>query len=320
MEEKDRLALCRRMNPDHVVTWLVATMRERDAAVLEKNSAVAEKRSALADRDNAYMQRNVAYADRDSAILDRDRVLAALDIARAEGDACVHCSWSRRFYIGSRFSQPISLINTGKFSEVEPLAQSAKFPKKTLASERSGDKKGKKGRKSKKLKASTNDDGKEDHADNKRVLTARKVSEVPKLPSKKTKNPKEEAPRAYEQSDSVKTVNENHAGEDGDANKTAYFHMTIPSPYCSCTGKNQQCYRWGRGGWQSACCTNMISMHPLPMNPKKAGCRVAGRKMSAGAFGRLLERLASEGWDVNIPVDLKDYWSKHGTNRYITIK
>ncbi|KAM0866388.1 hypothetical protein ACQ4PT_042645 [Festuca glaucescens] len=33
----------------------------------------------------------------------------------------------------------------------------------------------------------------------------------------------------------------------------------IPTPVCSCTGSPQQCYRWGAGGWQSACCTTTIS-------------------------------------------------------------
>jgi hypothetical protein len=32
----------------------------------------------------------------------------------------------------------------------------------------------------------------------------------------------------------------------------------IPTPVCSCTGAPQQCYRWGAGGWQSACCTTTI--------------------------------------------------------------
>ena len=40
----------------------------------------------------------------------------------------------------------------------------------------------------------------------------------------------------------------------------------------------------GNGGWQSACCTTMMSMYPLPMNPNKKGYRFPGRKMSAGAF------------------------------------
>ncbi|OAE36024.1 hypothetical protein AXG93_2535s1000 [Marchantia polymorpha subsp. ruderalis] len=85
-------------------------------------------------------------------------------------------------------------------------------------------------------------------------------------------------------------------------------------------GVKQQCYRWGNGGWQSSCCTTMISMYPLPMNPTKRGSRLAGRKMSAGAFEKLLEKLALEGVNVNYPVDLKDHWAKHGTNRYVTLR
>jgi hypothetical protein len=42
--------------------------------------------------------------------------------------------------------------------------------------------------------------------------------------------------------------------------------------------------------------------------------------MSAGAFQKLVKRLAQEGADLTQPIDLKDYWSKHGTNRYVTIK
>ncbi|KAE8730066.1 rd22-b protein precursor [Hibiscus syriacus] len=34
----------------------------------------------------------------------------------------------------------------------------------------------------------------------------------------------------------------------------------IPIPVCSCTGTAQQCYRWGCGGWQSACCTTTVSL------------------------------------------------------------
>ncbi|KAJ7286692.1 hypothetical protein O6H91_Y321500 [Diphasiastrum complanatum] len=103
-------------------------------------------------------------------------------------------------------------------------------------------------------------------------------------------------------------------------NGVLYNSKTTPIPYCSCTGVNQKCYRWGNGGWQSACCTNVISMYPLPMSPKKKGCRVPGRKMSAGAFERLLERLFLSGTNVSMAVDLKDHWAKHGTNRYVTIK
>ncbi|KAE8705422.1 Barley B recombinant-like protein A [Hibiscus syriacus] len=54
----------------------------------------------------------------------------------------------------------------------------------------------------------------------------------------------------------------------------------IPVPVCSCTGTAQQCYRWGCGGWQSACCTTNVSMYPLPMSTKRRGARIAGQKMS----------------------------------------
>ncbi|MCO5546918.1 hypothetical protein L7F22_000357 [Adiantum nelumboides] len=100
----------------------------------------------------------------------------------------------------------------------------------------------------------------------------------------------------------------------------AFFPSDTPHPYCSCTGTNQQCYRWGKGGWQSACCTNFFSTYPLPMSATKRSARVPGRKMTGGAFNKLLERLATEGVDISVPVDMKHYWSKHGTNRYITIK
>ncbi|XP_008789230.1 protein Barley B recombinant [Phoenix dactylifera] len=94
----------------------------------------------------------------------------------------------------------------------------------------------------------------------------------------------------------------------------------IPTPVCSCTGARQQCYRWGVGGWQSACCTTSISMYPLPMSTKRRGARIAGRKMSQGAFKKVLEKLAGEGYNLSNPIDLKNYWAKHGTNKFVTIR
>ncbi|XP_010244189.1 PREDICTED: protein BASIC PENTACYSTEINE2-like [Nelumbo nucifera] len=94
----------------------------------------------------------------------------------------------------------------------------------------------------------------------------------------------------------------------------------IPIPVCSCTGTPQQCYRWGCGGWQSACCTTSISMYPLPMSTKRRGARIAGRKMSQGAFKKVLEKLAAEGYNLSNPIDLRTYWAKHGTNKFVTIR
>ncbi|KAM0043470.1 putative transcription factor GAGA-Binding-like family [Helianthus debilis subsp. tardiflorus] len=94
----------------------------------------------------------------------------------------------------------------------------------------------------------------------------------------------------------------------------------IPIPVCTCTGAPQQCYRWGLGGWQSACCTTTISMYPLPMSTKRRGARIAGRKMSQGAFKKVLEKLASEGYNFSDAIDLRTYWAKHGTNKFVTIR
>lgn len=101
---------------------------------------------------------------------------------------------------------------------------------------------------------------------------------------------------------------------------TAIDFSQAPVPVCSCTGVFRQCYRWGAGGWQSSCCTTSISEYPLPMSPSRPGARVAGRKMSNGAYVKLLQRLAAEGYDFSDAVDLKDHWAKHGTNKFVTIK
>ncbi|KAE9610165.1 hypothetical protein Lal_00006472 [Lupinus albus] len=103
-------------------------------------------------------------------------------------------------------------------------------------------------------------------------------------------------------------------------NLVAFDETTMPAPVCTCTGVPRQCYKWGSGGWQSSCCTNTLSMYPLPQLPNKRHTRIGGRKMSGSVFTRLLSRLASEGHDLSIRLDLKSYWARHGTNRYITIK
>lgn len=94
----------------------------------------------------------------------------------------------------------------------------------------------------------------------------------------------------------------------------------IPIPVCSCTATPQQCYRWGCGGWQSACCTTNVSMYPLPMSTKRRGARIAGRKMSQGAFKKVLEKLAAEGYNFANPIDLRTHWARHGTNKFVTIR
>ena len=38
------------------------------------------------------------------------------------------------------------------------------------------------------------------------------------------------------------------------------------------------------------------------------------------AFKKVLETLASEGYDFRDPIDLRTHWAKHGTNKFVTIR
>ncbi|XP_071702500.1 protein BASIC PENTACYSTEINE2-like [Rutidosis leptorrhynchoides] len=134
-----------------------------------------------------------------------------------------------------------------------------------------------------------------------------------KKPKKASSSPKENGNRSGQRSKTVKSVEVVINGIDMDL-------AGIPIPVCTCTGAPQQCYRWGCGGWQSACCTTTISMYPLPMSTKRRGARIAGRKMSQGAFKKVLEKLSSEGYDFDVAIDLRSYWAKHGTNKFVTIR
>ncbi|XP_077234892.1 protein BASIC PENTACYSTEINE7-like isoform X2 [Tasmannia lanceolata] len=133
-------------------------------------------------------------------------------------------------------------------------------------------------------------------------------------------------PKQSKQKASVSTKKKGGAAKHEKNNTDVVIHGTafdfshVPTPVCSCTGVPHQCYRWGVGGWQSSCCTKNISEYPLPMSPSRPGARMAGRKMSNGAYGKLLERLATEGHDLSNAVDLKTHWAKHGTNKFVTIR
>ncbi|OVA06890.1 GAGA-binding transcriptional activator [Macleaya cordata] len=73
-------------------------------------------------------------------------------------------------------------------------------------------------------------------------------------------------------------------------------------------------------GWQSAYCTSTLSIYPLPVVPNRRHSRLGGRKMSGTTFNKLLSWLLAEGNDLSTPLDLKDHWSRHEKNSYITIK
>ncbi|KAL0913198.1 hypothetical protein M5K25_016642 [Dendrobium thyrsiflorum] len=278
---------------------LMALITERDNALQELNIAITEKRAALAERDMAIVQRDGAIAERNAAIMERDNALAALEYAREN-------SMNGNGVPGSPPGCP-----TQHVTESYPMSTAS-----------DGAVKGRKAKRSRKEN--------KDQAAN----PAKKASTTPK-----------KGRRISGTEDLSKQLisakpwrgNSNGGGEDLNKqisdfkyqdwkdqdlglNQVPFDESMMRPPGCSCTGKLQHCYKWGSGGWQSACCTKTLSMYPLPVMPNKRHARVAGRKMSGSAFVKLLTRLAAEGYDLSAPLDLKDHWAKHGTNRYITIK
>ncbi|KDP40429.1 hypothetical protein JCGZ_03844 [Jatropha curcas] len=139
------------------------------------------------------------------------------------------------------------------------------------------------------------------------------------MPSRISK-PKQPKKSSRKKGQSTPEANREKRNLDVDIDIRNFDFSGVPSPFCSCTGMHRVCYKWGAGGWQSSCCTTNISEYPLPMSSTRAGARMAGRKMSNGAYLKLLLRLAAEGYDLSHPVDLKNHWARHGTNKFVTIK
>lgn len=140
-----------------------------------------------------------------------------------------------------------------------------------------------------------------------KVLRPKEPKKQPSVPAKK-------------KGSSISTGKREKKSQDIIVDGSMLDFSNVPVPVCSCTGVPRQCYRWGAGGWQSSCCTMSISEYPLPMSPSRPGARLAGRKMSIGAYKKLLHRLAAEGHDLSYAVDLKNHWARHGTNKFVTIK
>lgn len=263
---------------------LMALVAERDNAIQELNLAIAEKRTAFAEKDMAFVLRDRAIAERNAAIRERDSALAALEHARENsmnGNGALGC--------------PIQYVTEPYSISIAP----------DIAAEKP---------KTKRSRKETKDQS---------AYPAKKASRTPKK-STSAKPLKECSTSVRGEEDPNKHISElkylEWKVQDLGLNQVPFDESVMQPPCCSCTGKLQHCYKWGNGGWQSACCTKTISMYPLPVVPNKRHARVAGRKMSGSAFAKLLTRLAVEGYDLSATLDLKDHWAKHGTNRYITIK
>ncbi|KAJ1692751.1 hypothetical protein LUZ63_009449 [Rhynchospora breviuscula] len=273
---------------DHHTASLIAVLSERDKAIQERNQAIAEKKAALAERDLAIMQRDAAVAERNAALIDRDNALAALDLARSNPNG-LNTNPSSLSQVQASPPQ----LSDAPYDHIRDMHIADAYP---ISAAPAGDMMMKKGKR------------------------PRKEKRQPKV----EKKGKRSGPGSGGCDDEsivtvTKTVND-WKGQDLGLNQVSFDESTMPVPVCSCTGKYRQCYKWGNGGWQSSCCTTKMSMYPLPVMPNKRHARMGGRKMSGTAFQKLLSRLAAEGHDLSMPVDLKDHWAKHGTNRYITIK
>lgn len=272
---------------------IMSILAERDAAIRERNIAISEKREALAARDQALEERDKALAARDDALMARDDALATL-LQYRETTMNYPTSGGvqrggKRMHQSAYHSDVVDVFNPGDMNITDGLPVSA------IASETS-----------------------KSHQAKQRTKENKSVTSKPSGSSQKMKKVNEDLnKKVVSEGKKMKT---DWDSQDGGLNLVNFDESTMPVPICSCTGSPHQCYKWGNGGWQSSCCTTTLSSYPLPQMPNKRHARVGGRKMSGSVFTKLLSRLAAEGHDLAIPLDLKNYWARHGTNRYITIK
>uniref|UniRef100_A0A1D1XWN0 GAGA-binding transcriptional activator n=1 Tax=Anthurium amnicola TaxID=1678845 RepID=A0A1D1XWN0_9ARAE len=316
---------------DHHTIKLMTIVAERDNAIQERNLALSEKKAALAERDMAILQRDTAIAERSNALMERDNAIAALEYARENGiggnsgpvcpPGCTAPRGSKHIHHHqlSNVHPPPPQLSDAPYNHARDMHISEAFPISVYS---------------------------ENAVKTRRVKRSRNEAKAPSVSSKKvSKSPRKSRRTAGEDLNKHVTIAKSHGEWKGQAtsggedlnkevsvtkqewksqdlglNLVTFDETTMPAPVCSCTGTLRQCYKWGNGGWQSACCTTTISMYPLPVMPNKRHARVGGRKMSGSAFTKLLSRLAAEGHDLSSSLDLKDHWAKHGTNRYITIK
>ncbi|KAL5713553.1 hypothetical protein ACHQM5_015617 [Ranunculus cassubicifolius] len=265
-------------------------LSERDAALQERDLALSERKVALVERDMALMQRDAALAERNNALIERDQVIAAFEY-RENATMSVSSSPPERLCPpsnehGEHQHQPC-LSEAAFLAREIHFAEALPIPGPEIT---------------------------------KPVRNKRPKLNKPAFFKRTPKSAKSSGCGEDLNKDVVASPKEEWKDQDLGLNQVIFDDSSMPVPVCSCTGSLQQCYKWGNGGWQSACCTNTMSIYPLPMIPNKRHARVSGRKMSGSAFTKLLSRLAIEGYDLSSPLDLKDHWAKHGTNRYITIK
>ncbi|KAJ8446310.1 hypothetical protein Cgig2_005841 [Carnegiea gigantea] len=300
---------------------IMSIMAERDAAIQERNMAISEKNKALEERDLAIMQRETAIQERNEAIMERDNALAALQFRQNSmnsNNSCPPgCQISRgikHMHHPQQHVQHPSHVGEASYEGRDVQVPDA-VPLTSLPPENA------KSRKVKRAKepSATSPNKKTTKSGRK---AKREGEDLNKMMFSKSQEWKgmQDMGGSDGYNKQLGGSKSDWKGPDLGLNQVAFDESTMPPPVCSCTGVYRQCYKWGNGGWQSSCCTTTMSMYPLPSVPNKRHARIGGRKMSGSAFSKLLSRLAAEGHDLSTPVDLKDHWAKHGTNRYITIR
>ncbi|KAL4566413.1 hypothetical protein LXL04_030528 [Taraxacum kok-saghyz] len=284
---------------------IMTIMAERDAAIQERNLAISEKKAALAERDMALLQRDSAIQERNTAIMERDNAITTLQYRENNSNNNSIC-------ISNNNSNNNTLSPCPPGCQISRSVKHVHHPHTYLHHEIVG--------------VGITDSIPTSPPESKTRRVKRPKDTKPKKSSKKVKMECDDLNKAM--FDEPHDWN-NKAGSGGDdsgvkpewkeqelgLNHIAFDESTMPIPVCSCTGVLRPCYKWGNGGWQSSCCTTTMSMHPLPSLPNKRHARVGGRKMSGSVFNKLISRLAGEGHDLSNPVDLKEHWAKHGTNR-----
>ncbi|KAL3527192.1 hypothetical protein ACH5RR_011848 [Cinchona calisaya] len=298
------------MDHNHLtIKTYMAFMAEKDAAIRERNMALEERKRAFAERDMAMLQRDAAIAERNSAIQERDEAIAALQIREysvknifldsavegvANGAKDMHYQQQMRYAMADTVFSPRETSTSDALDIAEVVSETGS---------------------SRKVRQPKED----------KITKSAKSSRISKRQSEgmiKPVNPTNDWNTVHDLESEDELERQLGTWKDNlGLNQINFDESSMPVPVCSCTGTPQPCYKWGSGGWQSACCTTTMSMYPLPQVSNKRYTRIGGRKMSGSVFSKLLNRLAAEGHNLYAaPLDLKDHWAKHGTNRYSTLK
>ncbi|KAK4747764.1 hypothetical protein SAY87_014350 [Trapa incisa] len=280
-KERHEMDQCRGTHTNAVHSKRITSIKnERDTAIRERDAAIAEMKEALFARDQAIKLRDEAIAERDRAQKLRDNVIEDL---KHLDDAIS----SRKFSANGMNKAQDHQVNfaDGYIIDAIPLSSITAGALKSS------------GQSKQSSQNSTSSKRKKGNATRTR-----------------------EGSNYHSNASAARKFRSEWDEQDVGLNLIAFDESTMPGPVCSCTGEAHPCYKWGNGGWQSSCCTTRISMYPLPQMPNRRHARMSGRKMSGSVFIRLLTRMAKADHDLAVPLDLKDYWARHGTNRYIIIK